>query len=45
MNDFGLSVQGSRCFEQHRVVDDKNNLRSHELKLVDSMNSLRLRMV
>ena len=45
MNDSGLSVQGCRYFEQHNVVDYKNNLRSYELMPLDSMNSSRLRMI
>ena len=45
MNDSGLSAQGSRYFEQNRVLDDKNNLRSRELRPLDFMNSSRLRMI
>ena len=45
MNDSGLSAQGFRSFEQHKVVDDKNNSKSCELKPQDSMNSLRLGMI
>ena len=45
MNDFGLSVQGSRCFEQHSVLDDKNNLRSCKLKPLGAMNSSWLWMI
>ena len=45
MNDFMLSVWGSRCYEQHRVVDDMNNLGSCELQSLDALNSSRLRMI
>ena len=45
MNEFGLSIQGFRCFEQHKVVDDKKNSRSHELSPLDYMNSSRLRLI
>ena len=45
MNDSGLSAQGSRYFEQNRVLDDKNNLRSRELRPLDFMNSSTLRMI
>ena len=39
MNDSMLSAQGSRCYEQLRVVDDMNDLESHELRPLDAMNN------
>ena len=45
MNDFMLSAQGSRCYEQLRVVDDINDLGSYELQSLDSLNNSRLRII
>ena len=45
MNDFMMSVWGFRCYEQHRVVDDMNNLGCYELQSLDALNSSRLRMI
>ena len=45
MNDSMLSAQGSRCYEQLRVVDDMNNLGSYELWSLDALNNSRLRMI
>nr|CAN75804.1 hypothetical protein VITISV_029356 [Vitis vinifera] len=39
MNNSRLSAQSSRCFEQHKLVDDKNNLRSYELRCFPLMGS------
>ena len=41
-NDSWLSAQGYRCFEQHRVVNDKNNSRSRELKVTNDLDNLGL---
>ena len=32
------SVEGFRCYEHVRVMDDMNNLGSRELKAIDDMN-------
>ena len=45
MNDFMLSAQGSRCYEQLRVVDDMNDLGSREVRSLDALNNSRLRMI
>ena len=38
MNDSVSWAQGSKCYEQLKVVDNMNNSRSHELKLLDFKN-------
>ena len=45
MNDSMLSAQGSRCYEQLRVVEDMNDLGSYELRSLDSLNNSRQRMI
>ena len=45
MNDSRSWAQGSRwCYEQLKVMDEMNELWSHVLKLIDSMNNSRLWM-
>ena len=39
MNDSMWWAQGSRCYEQLKVVNDMNNLGSRELSPLDAMNS------
>ena len=38
MNDSGSQAQGSRFYEQLRVVDDINDSRSYEFRPRDAMN-------
>ena len=45
MNDSMFSDQGSRCYEQLRVMDDMNDLGSLELQSLDVLNISRLRMI
>ena len=45
MKDSGSWAQGSRCYEQLIVVGDMNDLVSHDLRPLDAMNSLRLRII
>ena len=45
MNDFELWAQGSRCYEQLRVMNDMNNSGSSELRPLDSMNNIGLRII
>ena len=45
MNNSKSEAQGSRCYEQLRVMDDMNNLGSYELRPLDSMNNIGLRMI
>ena len=45
MNDSKLSTQGSRYFEQNRVLDDKNDLGSQELRPLEAMTSSGLWMI
>ena len=42
MNESLLWAQGSRFYEQLKVVDDMNNSWSYELKPLDAMNDLGL---
>ena len=42
MSYFGSLAQGFGCYEQLKVVDDMNDLGSHELRPLDAMNSSRL---
>ena len=42
MNNSELWAQGSRCYEELRVVDDMNDSGYHELKALDALNSVRL---
>ena len=42
-NESGLWAQGSRCYEQLKVIDDMNDLGS-ELKALNAMKSSRLWM-
>ena len=41
---WGPLPQGSICYEQLRVVDDMNDLGSHDLRALDAMDSLGLWM-
>ena len=45
IKDSGSLAQGFRRYEQLRVVDDMNDLRSHELSPVDAINHSRLWMI
>ena len=45
MKDFKLWAQGSRFYEQLRVIGDMNNSGSYELRHLDAMNNIRLRVV
>ena len=45
MKDSGSLAQGSRRYEQLRVVNDMNHLGSHELRPIDAMNHSRLWMI
>ena len=45
MNDSMLSAQGSKCYEQLRVMDDMSDLGSRMLQSLDALNSSRLRMI
>ena len=38
-------AQGYGCFEQLSIINDMNNLISRELRALDAMSSLRLRMI
>ena len=38
MSYYGLWAQGSKWYEQLKVVDDMNDLGSHELKPLDVIN-------
>ena len=38
MKDFGSGAQGSRSYEQLRVVDDMDDLGSSELRSLNAMN-------
>ena len=40
MDNFVLCAQASRCCEQLKIIDDINDLGSHELKALDAMSSL-----
>ena len=44
INESLLWAQGSRFYEQLKVVDDMNNSWSYELKPLDAMNNLGLRV-
>ena len=45
VNDSRLWAQGSRCYEQLKVVDDMDNLGCCELKPQDAINNSWLRMI
>ena len=45
MDESGSWAQGFRFYEQLRVVDDMNDLGSHELKPLNAMNNLGLGMI
>ena len=45
INDYVLWAQGSRCKEQHNVMDDMINSRSRGLKALDAMTSSGLWMI
>ena len=45
MNDSELWAQGSRCYEQLKVMDDMNSLGSYEMRPLDAMNNLGIRMI
>ena len=45
IKDFKLCASSFRCYQQLRVVDDINDSRSHDLKLLDAMNNSILRMI
>ena len=42
---FDLWAQGCGCFEQLNIIDDMNDLRAHELRLLEAMSSLGLLMI
>ena len=44
MKDSTPCAQGSRCYEQLKVLDDMNDSRSHDLRPLDAMNNSRLKM-
>ena len=44
-HDYRSWSQGSRCYEQLRVRDDMTNSRSNELRHLDAMNNIGLRMI
>ena len=45
MKEFELYALGFRCYEQLINVDDMNDLRSCDLRLLDAMNNSSLRMI
>ena len=45
MNNLRLRAQGSRCYEQLKVMDDMNSSGCCELKPQDDMNNSWLRMI
>ena len=45
MNDFIWWAQGSRWYEQLKVMDDMNHLESCELRPLDGMNIIALRVI
>ena len=42
MNESRSWAQGSRCYEQFKVVDDMNDSGSRELRHLDAMNNLEM---
>ena len=44
VKDFESCAQGSRCYEQLRVIDNMNHSRSCDLRALNAMNNSRLRM-
>ena len=45
MNDSKSWAEGSRCYEQLKVMDDMNILGSYEMRPLDAMNNLGIRMI
>ena len=45
LNDYGSWVESSRCYAQLNIVDNLNDSGSRELKPLDTMNNLGLRII
>ena len=45
LKNLGSLAGGFRCYEHVRVMDDMNNLGSHELRPLDTMNHSSLWMI